>query len=119
MLNNPKDWFPGATILAENGVKEITKVEALHSLLSSYLVVKSGHTVGLNVEITSALLGENSRKLALLDENHPRINDDGELVDEWETPYFFHANSRSDMDIRSAGPDQVLYTEDDLVATSQ
>ena len=46
-------------------------------------------------------------------------NDDGELVDEWETPYFFHANSRTDMDVRSAGPDQVMYTEDDLVATSE
>jgi hypothetical protein len=44
-----------------------------------------------------------------------RINEKGELVDAWGTPFFFHQLSGSEMEIRSAGPDKVMWTDDDLV----
>lgn len=50
---------------------------------------------------------------------HPRFNLEGALVDAWGTPFFFHHLSSMDLEIRSAGPDRVLYTEDDLVASNQ
>ena len=44
-----------------------------------------------------------------------RVNARGELVDNWDTPYFFHQLSRTEMEIRSAGPDRRMWTADDLV----
>ena len=43
------------------------------------------------------------------------VNEKGELVDPWGTPYFFHQLSAMEMEIRSAGPDRIMWTEDDLV----
>ena len=36
-------------------------------------------------------------------------------VDPWGTPYFFHQLSSTEMEIRSAGPDKRLWTDDDVV----
>jgi hypothetical protein len=44
-----------------------------------------------------------------------RINENGELVDPWGTPYFFHQLSGTEMEIHSAGPDKIMWTRDDLV----
>ncbi len=44
-----------------------------------------------------------------------RINAGGELVYSWGTPFFFHQLSATQMEIRSAGPDRVMWTADDLV----
>ena len=41
---------------------------------------------------------------------------DGELVDRWGTPYFFHSVSAEKMEIVSAGPDKELWTDDDVVS---
>ena len=117
ILNDPKEWFPDAETLAKEGQPEVVYVEALRLLLDEYLVVvKSGYPIGVNVEVTNALLGDNPKKLALLDQEHSRINEEGELVDQWDTPYFFHANSLSDVDVRSAGPDGKMFSEDDIVS---
>jgi hypothetical protein len=35
-------------------------------------------------------------------------------VDRWQTPLFFHVSERSRIDLRSAGPDRQMWTEDDL-----
>ncbi len=48
-----------------------------------------------------------------------RVNDNGELVDRWGTPYFFHQISGADTEIRSAGPDKIMYTADDIVKHTQ
>jgi hypothetical protein len=75
-----------------------------------------GNPVGNNAEITRALLGENPKQANFLKaEAGQRINANGELVDGWGTPYFFHALSGTEMEIRSAGPDKKMYTADDDV----
>jgi len=76
-----------------------------------------GNPVGENNEITAALAGRNRLSLQLLPKGHPAINLRGELVDRWSTPFFFHQVSGQMMEIRSAGPDKRLYTEDDTVLT--
>ena len=50
----------------------------------------------------------------MLDANHPRINQDGEIVDSWGTPYYFHSETSVDISIQSAGPDLIQYTRDDI-----
>lgn len=74
-----------------------------------------GNPVGNNVEITAALTGRNPLSLSLIPANHTAINAAGELCDRWGTPFFFHAFSASQMEIRSAGPDRKLWTGDDVV----
>jgi hypothetical protein len=76
----------------------------------------TGNPVGVNSEITSQLNGQNPKQANLIrPEAGMRINDQGELVDPWGTPYFFHQLSGTEMEIRSAGPDKTLWTADDLV----
>jgi hypothetical protein len=74
-----------------------------------------GNPVGNNREITATLAGDNRLRLGLIPKNHPAINRNGELCDRWGTPFFFHAESGTQMEIRSAGPDRKLFTADDVL----
>ncbi len=71
--------------------------------------------VGSNAEIMRAIMGGNSAGASLGPPPGQSLNADGELTDRWGTPYFFHQLSRNSMEIRSAGPDQRLWTADDLI----
>jgi hypothetical protein len=74
-----------------------------------------GNPVGTNPEITKALNGDNPKQVKFItEESGLRINARGELVDYWGTPFFFHQLSGTEMEIRSAGPDRVMWTSDDL-----
>ena len=77
--------------------------------------LSTGNPVGSNAEITAALTGRNPLRLALIPADHPAINAQGELCDRWGTPFFFHAESATRMEIRSAGPDRKLWNDDDVV----
>lgn len=79
--------------------------------------LKEGNPVGENTEITAALTGSNSLHLAFLAPDHPAINARGELCDRWGTPFFFHQQSGTKMEIVSAGPDRKRGTADDAVLT--
>ena len=75
-----------------------------------------GNPVGSNPEIARALAGRNPNHVNFLNpEAGLRVNADGKLVDPWGTPYFFHQLSGTQMEIHSAGPDRVMWTQDDLV----
>ncbi|PWU14140.1 MAG: hypothetical protein C5B50_17870 [Verrucomicrobia bacterium] len=75
-----------------------------------------GNPVGTNQEITQALNGDNPKQINFLNPDAGmRVNALGELIDAWGTPYFFHQLSATEMEIRSAGPDKVMWTGDDLV----
>ncbi len=79
---------------------------------------RTGNPVGTNAEITAALAGKNKLQLALIPADHPAIDRaTGELHDRWGTPFFFHAESGSRMEIRSAGPDKKHHTADDQAFT--
>lgn len=80
--------------------------------LRDYRTIMGENPVGTNAEITKALNGGNPKEARLLQEGLP-VNRDGELVDRWGTPYFFHQLSKDHMQIRSAGPDRKMWTEDD------
>jgi len=71
--------------------------------------------MGDNQDITAALTGHNKLGIVFIPPNHPAIDDQGRLLDRWGTPYFFHARSADTFDLRSAGPDKVLFTADDVV----
>lgn len=76
---------------------------------------RAGNPVGDNTEITAALAGDNALRLSLIPRDHPAISAAGELCDRWGIPFFFHAESGTRMEIRSAGSDRRLWTPDDAV----
>lgn len=73
-----------------------------------------GNPTGTNAEIVAALRGANPARANYLPQN-ARLNENGELLDPWGTPWSFHSNAAFDTEVRSAGPDMKLHTPDDIV----
>ena len=71
---------------------------------------------GTNAEIMKAVMGGNPKGARLGPPENQSLNASGELVDRWGTPIFFHQMSKTSMEIRSAGPDRVMWTDDDILA---
>jgi hypothetical protein len=88
-----------------------------HIFVAYRAALHNGNPVGENSEITAALTGRNRLGFAFIPKDCPAINSKGELCDRWGRPYFFHQISGEQMEIRSAGPDGVLWTTDDAVLT--
>jgi hypothetical protein len=96
--------------------RPVTLLETVRNAVIQYGSVFGGNPVGTNPEITKALNGGNPKQVNFIKpEAGMRINGNGELVDSWGTPFFFHQLSRAQMEIRSAGPDRQMWTADDLV----
>ncbi|MDQ2868178.1 MAG: hypothetical protein M3R59_07195 [Verrucomicrobiota bacterium] len=93
------------------GAKD-THMLGVKMALRDYRAAIGENPVGTNSEITAALLGRNARGATFTAESFPR-DGEGNLLDRWDHPYFFHQLSRSQMEIRSAGPDGVMWTADD------
>lgn len=72
--------------------------------------------MGTNAEIVKELDGGNPKAARYLPTELKRLNEKGELVDTWGMPYFFHQLSAEEMETRSAGPDKILWTTDDVVS---
>jgi hypothetical protein len=110
----------------DSGIREMTDelqsrsgsaqrdVQIVSNLLDEYRRALQGNPSGDNADITAALLGDPSGPGRFLPNGSPLIRN-GELVDRWGTPYWFHPNSGTQMEIRSAGPDKSLFTADDVV----
>ena len=90
-------------------------VDQVELTLRDYAVALGGNPVGTNAEITAALLGDNLKQIKLDLPAGSTVNATGELCDPWGTAWFFHQLSAKKMELRSAGPDRKLYTEDDFV----
>jgi hypothetical protein len=81
-----------------------------------YAQVYGGNPVGTNPEITAALMGNNPKHINFITpDSGLQVNDQGEMLDAWGMPLFFHQLSAHDMEIRSAGEDRKLWTFDDLI----
>lgn len=110
--------YPGIRML-HRSVNPEDDLKILDQLFQHYQIMvkdRSGNPVGSNREITRALAGKNRARLVWIPSNHASVVS-GELVDRWGTPYFFHALGKRRMEIRSAGPDRRMWTDDDLVRT--
>ncbi len=68
-----------------------------------------------NASIMNALTGNNPSGLPIFPSNHPRISKDGYLLDAWGKPFFFHMISSQYIEVRSLGPDGIIFTEDDIL----
>jgi hypothetical protein len=85
---------------------------AIHNYNSAF----GENPVGTNPEITAALMGKNPRQINFITpDSGLHVNENGEMVDGYGTPFFFHQISGQEMEIRSAGQDRKMWTFDDLV----
>ncbi len=91
-------------------------LDHLRNVFHQYASMFGGNPVGTNPEITAALHGGNPKGADFIDpEAGMRIDAQGDLIDPWGTPYFFHQLSGQEMEIHCAGPDRKMWTADDLV----
>ncbi len=93
-----------------------TEADSIALNIRQYALRFGGNPVGANAEIVKELNGGNPKNARYLPAELMRLNDQGELIDKWGTPYFFHQESSDKMEVRSAGPDKQLYTTDDYIA---
>jgi len=74
-----------------------------------------GNPSGTNAEIMKEVMGGNRVRARLGPPEGQSVNEQGELLDRWGTPYFFHSLSMNEMELRSSGPDRTMWTADDIV----
>ena len=99
----------------DQGITE--DLEILTSLLDRYhQLFQTMPPGGLNEEITAGLRGRNTKSVALFPPTHASLDQHGQLLDRFGTPYHFHRESRDCVTIRSAGPDKKLFTDDDVLS---
>ena len=111
------DRPPLADALGSPNTKPEDEPKILLDIFDAYRRTFRAYPAGENNrQLVNALLGANKEKLPFIPLDHPRINAKGEIVDAWGTPFFFHQNSRNAIEVRSAGADRLLYTDDDIVA---
>jgi hypothetical protein len=93
----------------------VKDIEDIQFMLRDYRTRLGDNPTGTNAEIMREVMGGNRVKAKLGPPEGQKLNDHGELLDRWGAPYFFHQLSRNEMEIRSAGPDQAMWTADDVV----
>lgn len=101
-----------ATMKEPEGKEEIENVRAM---FTNYVARMGEIPIGTNAEIMKSVMGENRDRITLGPPHGQGLNEAGELVDRWGTPYFFHQMAKDSMEVRSAGPDKLMWTADDLV----
>lgn len=109
MVPGPKNPLP-----RDDPAKEEAESIALN--IRQFRLRFGGNPVGTNAEIVKELDGGNAKSARYLPQELKRLNEQGELMDSWGTPYFFHQLSAEEMETRSAGPDKAFWTSDDVVS---
>ncbi|HEV2692714.1 MAG TPA: hypothetical protein VG347_07425 [Verrucomicrobiae bacterium] len=107
---------PAPPAVAMSSLPPLTVLDNARVVMHNYAGVYGENPVGDNSEITAALMGKNPKQVNFIsEESGLRVNDKGELIDAWGTPFFFHQLSGKVMEIRSAGEDRKMWTFDDQV----
>ncbi|MEM7384212.1 MAG: type II secretion system protein GspG [Verrucomicrobiota bacterium] len=89
-------------------------VAILHQVFRQFRRLYQTNPVGDESEILRALTGANPKQVAFIPPDSPHISLAGQLIDRWGNPFVFHAQSATEIEIRSMGPDEQPHTEDDV-----
>ena len=109
------------TVLEAYGSPQATYQEdtrLLHNFLTNvFFLVKQRDSrhYSTNEDLVLFLQGKNSNNQAYLPESHPYLDSNNRLLDRFGSPVHLHPVSRQLIQIRSAGPDTIPYTEDDTI----
>jgi hypothetical protein len=106
-----------AELMKRSGPPE-KDLEIVRQLISQYFTAMQnlpGPPVGDNADLMRAMSGNNPLRLKVIPEGSPVLGAGGQLLDRWGTAFHLHKLAESYFEIRSAGPDQKLFTGDDAV----
>ena len=112
--------LPGDEILqnyAQESARPEEDLNALFHAVSNLMLLVKGDSpfrMGANEEFAAALRGKNRDQLRFVSDKSQIFNSQGQVIDRWDTPLYFHTLAHDRIDIRSAGPDRKMWTEDDL-----
>jgi hypothetical protein len=115
------DAAPGDRLLGDYGRAESPPQNDLVLLahaISNFLLIDKQATdrpLSANAEWSAALRGKRPGTEPWLSDHSPVLDSEQRLIDRWQTPLFFHALGNKQWEIRSAGPDRTLWTDDDLL----
>ena len=113
---DPDDPVPPVKpIIPADRENTLQVLDNIQFALRDYRTALGGNPVGTNAEITSSLLGNNLKQVKIPLPDGTTVNAAGEMCDLWGTPLFFHQQSGTKTEIRSAGPDQKMHTADDVM----
>ncbi|MCH6257362.1 hypothetical protein MLD52_12450 [Puniceicoccaceae bacterium K14] len=104
----------------ESSIQEDLKLTQ-QCFLNFWSLLKDPDLINLasNKSILKSLTGYNPEGIQFIPKNHPFLNERGELLDRWQIPLIFHAIAVNHIEIRSAGPDKIPYTEDDSLEVAK
>jgi hypothetical protein len=103
---------------ADPSTPPIEDLRKMHRVVTGFFsVIKepSRFPIGGNEDLSAALRGENANREIFVSAGHPVFSKEGLLVDRWGNPLIVHPEAWRRLGLRSAGPDQVPYTTDDLI----
>jgi len=107
---------PTAPVMEVSSLPPLTVLDNARVVMKNYGATFGENPVGTNPEITEALMGKNPKGITFVTAaSGLRVNANGEMVDAYGTPFFFHQLSGREMEIRSAGQDRKMWTPDDLI----
>jgi hypothetical protein len=103
---------------ADPATPPIEDLRKLHRVLTGYFsVIKDANRnpIGGNADLAAALRGENPNRTIFVHPGHAVFSPDGLLRDRWDSPIVVHPEGWRRIELRSAGPDKMPYTDDDLI----
>jgi len=109
------EFLQGYGSAASSPERDLEQVKDVVDAFVRSVKIPGALPTGSNRELVAALAGENPHRIRFLDPAAPYLNADGELVDRWQVPLFFHFVEADDVGLRSAGPDRVMWTADDVL----
>jgi hypothetical protein len=112
--------LPGESILrgyANTNLPPQNDLVLMSRLMDNSLLLLKGaanQPLSANEDWAALFRGQNAARERFLPDRHVAFNARGQLIDRWGTPLFFHAMGSGRYEVRSAGPDGKLWTDDDL-----
>lgn len=104
------DQYAAPAKMAQDDVQAVSLM-----LESAFLMMKDQMpSFSGNQELVAVLQGQNPSGMKFLSRSFPYIDHEGQLLDRWRHPLFFHRISGSTIDVRSAGPDGTMWNGDDV-----
>lgn len=116
----PPTPLPGDEILADYGSKNHTPrddIRMIQHTISNFRLLNhhiDARWFATNEDLAEILLGKKGLSHPFISNSSHVTSPDGKIIDRWGAPLFFHLQSSDRLEIRSAGPDGTMFTEDDI-----
>jgi hypothetical protein len=127
-------WLPGLAIIAllvamllpaetgptlnKNAQCRLVLMMRLQAEIKNYQYEFGSYPTGDCTQVIKQLLGDNPKKIEFLNPKNPFINQAGELLDPWGTPFAINFLSTNSFIISSAGKDKKFGDKDDIIFNS-